>query len=124
MPQDKTTKIRKRFKIGESAIGGIIEITLNKTTTISTITIEALDWSTKETLSHFSIPESSSNLYHAIRAELNRLTSIYYTDKCIDWIKGVQQMQETRAKAELRQEEIDKQHGKKRKWLQLSIPFA
>lgn len=69
----------KTFKIGESAIGGIIIVTVNKNVVI----IEAKDWNTKNTLrSHVVDLFNKDGIFDA----LHELTTSYYADKINDFI--------------------------------------
>jgi hypothetical protein len=72
--------MKKTFKIGEYAIGGIITADVNT----STVTITAKDWDTKEVVrsSTFSL----DSLFD-IEMYLNELTSVYFADKVMDFIK-------------------------------------
>jgi hypothetical protein len=71
----------KQFKIGEYAIGGIIRVSKAK----GHVTIQALDWDTKEVLIDRRFfdwgEEAMSNC-------LNDLTSSYHADKILDYIKN------------------------------------
>ena len=78
----------KQFKIGEYAIGGIIKVTTN----LTTITIQALDYNTKnEVMSQtFDLDDSS---YWNIKDYLNELTSSYYEDKVMKYIEETTNLQ-------------------------------
>ena len=73
----------KQFKIGEYAIGGIIDITINK----NELTIKALDWDTKESISGRIFDANGVDSYHIVLEWLNELTSHYYADKCMEYIQ-------------------------------------
>ena len=75
----------KQFKIGEYAIGGIIKVNTEKKNNLHTIKISALDWVSKmEILSEvFNINDESN-----IDFFLNELTTSYYADKIINYIKN------------------------------------
>jgi hypothetical protein len=73
----------KQFKIGEYAIGGIIDITINK----NELTIKALDWDTKETLMGRIFDANGVDSWHSINEWLHELTSSYYADKCMEYIE-------------------------------------
>ena len=75
----------KQFKIGEHAVGGIIKINTEKKNNLHSITISALDWYSKQ--------ELFSSKFHmnddlAIDNYLNELTTSYYADKIINYIKN------------------------------------
>lgn len=73
----------KSFKIGEYAIGGIIKVNL----TGRIIQVYALDWHTKEIVSQESTGTFDPCWMNMLNGYLNRLTTYYYADKIIDWIK-------------------------------------
>ena len=77
----------KQFKIGEYAIGGIIKVSKIKVKDkhfTDHVMIEALDYNTKEVV-------ISSRFFdwgdEAMSNFLNELTSSYYADKILDYIK-------------------------------------
>lgn len=74
--------MKKTFKIGEYAKGGIIsaEIT-NKE--LPFVVIKCIDWDTKEVL----FGDSSEDISY-IRDVLYDWTSVYYADTIIEWIKS------------------------------------
>ena len=74
---------KKTFKIGEYAIGGIIQVC----TTSDTINIDALDWSTKEKIMGREFRINMYDVEYEIFKYLNELTSSYYADKVTDFIK-------------------------------------
>jgi hypothetical protein len=72
----------KSFKIGEYAIGGIIKVNVD----LTTITIQALDYYSKNVVSEntFDLDDDS---YWGMLDYLNELTSSYYADKVMEYIK-------------------------------------
>jgi len=73
----------KSFKIGEYAVGGIIKVIREG----ETFRIESLDYNTKKlvesaTFSARRLPENERAMWNY----LNTLTSVYYTDKVMEWI--------------------------------------
>jgi hypothetical protein len=74
---------KKTFKIGEYAIGGIIQVC----TTSDTINIDALDWTTKEKIIGREFRINMFDVEYEIFKYLNELTSSYYADKVTDFIK-------------------------------------
>jgi hypothetical protein len=81
-----TKTFKKTFKIGEYAVGGIIKVTAipNK------ITVSVIDWSTKKPLAghtrEFSI--NSRQEYLDMLNFLHDMTSSFWVDTIIDWIKS------------------------------------
>ncbi len=75
----------KQFKIGEHAVGGIININTEKKNNLHSITISALDWYNKRELysATFQLKDESE-----IDNYLNELTTSYYADKIINYIKN------------------------------------
>lgn len=73
----------KTFKIGEYAIGGIIQVR----TTSDTINIDALDWNSKEKIMGREFRVNMFDVEYEIFKYLNELTSSYYADKVTDFIK-------------------------------------
>ena len=73
--------MKKTFKIGEYAIGGIIAVEING----GAVTISAKDWDTKNTI--MSESYSTDRLFEA-EMYLNELTSCYYADKVMNFIKS------------------------------------
>lgn len=71
--------MKKQFKIGEYAIGGIIAI--NKTKTA--VKIEALDYHDKHIIFSANYDLNEKN---EINNFLNELTSCYYADKITEFI--------------------------------------
>ena len=74
---------KKTFKIGEYAIGGIIQVC----TTSDTINIDSLDWTTKEKIMGREFRINMYDVEYEIFKYLNELTSSYYADKVTDFIK-------------------------------------
>jgi hypothetical protein len=74
----------KTFKIGEYAIGGIIQVTISE----NKIEIGALDWNTKRVIKKelFTCMDSSWRL--RVSEYLEDLTSYYYAEKILTWIKN------------------------------------
>jgi hypothetical protein len=78
---------KKQFKIGEYARGGIIQVETTKTK----VTIQALDWYTKEPIYIGEVEVERGYEYNTdsnILEHLNCLTSAYYAEKIINWIKS------------------------------------
>lgn len=71
----------KWFKIGEYAIGGIIQV--DKGAKI--VRIQALDWDDKEVLRNKVFPVDHTD---AMDEFLNDITTSYYADKILDYIKN------------------------------------
>lgn len=74
---------KKTFKIGEYAIGGIIQVC----TTSDTINIDSLDWNSKQKIMGREFQVRAMNLTNEIDNYLNELTSSYYADKVLNYIK-------------------------------------
>lgn len=76
---------QKTFKIGEYAVGGIITVRIVDTV----VDINALDWNTKRIVMNdqFQIRGVYEPDFHQVDNYLNELTSCYYADKILDWIK-------------------------------------
>ena len=73
----------KTFKIGEYAVGGIIQVR----TTSNSINIDALDWNSKQKIMGREFQVRAMNLTNEIDNYLNELTSSYYAEKVLDFIK-------------------------------------
>jgi hypothetical protein len=71
---------KKTFKIGEYAIGGIITVQI----TGKIVQIKALDWFTKKVVSSGS---TTIDNWSQISNYLNDLTSSYYADTIMNWIR-------------------------------------
>jgi hypothetical protein len=69
----------KAFKIGEYAVGGIIQVNIIG----GIIQIKALDWNTKQPVASRQLPLTATN---TIEEYLNELTSYYYAEKVMEWI--------------------------------------
>jgi len=74
----------KTFKIGEYAIGGIIQVQLKG----KVIIIKVIDYFTKKEISTASLFRFDNNAQRKIDDYLNELTSSYYADKILNWIKS------------------------------------
>jgi len=74
----------KTFKIGEYAIGGIIQVQLKG----KVIIIKAIDYFTKKEISCGSLFRFDKNAQRKIDDHLNELTTSYYADKILNWIKS------------------------------------
>ena len=74
---------KKTFKIGEYAVGGIIQVW----TTSQSVTIDALDWNSKQKIMGREFQVRAMNVSNEIDNYLNELTSSYYADKVTDFIK-------------------------------------
>ena len=72
----------KQFKIGERAVGGIIEVVLD--TAEQEVTVRALDWDTKKVISPMH-EESTDDLGYLERL-LWDWTDSYHTDMIVDWL--------------------------------------
>ena len=73
--------MKKTFKIGEYALGGIIEVNINK----GVVDISVKDWDTKEELrSRTTYPFDEYRMRRFLELEI---TTPYYTDKVIEYIK-------------------------------------
>ena len=73
----------KTFKIGEYAVGGIISVEI----TGKVIQVKALDWNTKEVVQKGTIVSTDLNAESQLDTFLNDLTSYYYAEKVMNWIK-------------------------------------
>ena len=73
----------KTFKIGEYAIGGIIQVKVEN----SRIGIKCIDWDTKKTISHYVFMSNEPTGIIQAENHLEDLTSHYYADKILTWIK-------------------------------------
>ena len=74
----------KEFKIGEYAVGGIIRVEIRGKVVI----IKALDYNTKEMLRAGSITTEQQGVESQITEFLEELTSYYYADKIMTWIRS------------------------------------
>jgi hypothetical protein len=75
----------KQFKIGECAVGGIIKINTESKNNLYMITIAALDWYSKQELFSATFRMDDER---KIDNYLNELTTSYYSDKIINYIKN------------------------------------
>jgi len=71
----------KLFKIGEYAVGGIIKVDKGA----KLVRIQALDWDDKDVLRNKVFPVDYTD---AMDEFLNDLTTSYYADKILDYIKN------------------------------------
>ena len=74
---------KKQFKIGEYAVGGIIEVTIVK----NLVTIKALDYYSKESLMGRIFKVGETDTFAIVLEWLHELTSSYYADKCMEYIQ-------------------------------------
>ena len=77
-------KATKSFKIGEYSIGGIIKVELNG----NALSIKALDYNSKNEVMSGSIMTDEYDAYWKTLNYLNELTSSYYADKVMEFIKS------------------------------------
>jgi hypothetical protein len=78
----------KTFKIGEYCMGGIITVTIKKD-----IKIECKDWDSKKVISMNTYPikkydHFEKNVVWQIDDYLNDLTSSYYAEQVMEYIKS------------------------------------
>jgi hypothetical protein len=73
--------MKKQFKIGEYALGGIIEVIIKK----DIVVIDALDYNTKKSVP-FTKCQFSLNSKNDIDNYLHELTTSYYSDKILQYI--------------------------------------
>ena len=76
-------KQHKQFRIGEYAMGGIIEVTIND----NEIELSCHDWDTKEKIVGKVFDANGVDSDYAIIETLNDYTSNYYADEIFTWIK-------------------------------------
>lgn len=76
--------MRKQFKIGEYAIGGIIAIESKG----DIIKVDALDYVSKQPVLSDVFHIERSGYLHQIENFLFQLTTSYYTDKIMEFIKS------------------------------------
>ena len=74
---------KKQFKIGEYAIGGIIAVEI----TGKIIQVKALDYNSKKEVRTGSVIADERQAQWKLDNFLNELTSSYYAEKVLDWIK-------------------------------------
>ena len=75
---------KKQFKIGEYALGGIIDVQTNDR--LRTVEIQARDFRSKAIVQSGTFAQASIDV---IDDYLNELTSYYYAEKVLNWIKSV-----------------------------------
>jgi hypothetical protein len=74
----------KQFRIGECAVGGIIDVAINETE----ITIKCLDWDTKDlVIRSKSFDANGMDADYSIIEYLNDCTSFFYAEEVFNWIK-------------------------------------
>ena len=78
--------MKKTFKIGEYATGGIVEAIVQQSYG-GMIRINFRDWDTKEVVRNIVIPLDNTNIYRDLDDFLINNTTSYYTDNILDWIK-------------------------------------
>jgi len=78
---------QKTFKIGEYALGGIIQVRIVDTI----VGINVIDWKTKKVIANvtFQTRNFSGYDYREIDNFLNDVTTSYFAGKVLDWIKKV-----------------------------------
>lgn len=76
--------MKKTFKIGEYAVGGIVEAIIQPE---GLLRINFKDWNTNELVTNYVAPFDNKDIYRSINDFLNNNTSIYYSDNILDWIK-------------------------------------
>ena len=74
----------KSFRIGEYALGGIIKVTISQ----DWVEIKALDWNTKKVVGLRVINFTTPEFYYSVGSYLNELTTSYYTEKIVSWIRA------------------------------------
>ena len=74
----------KQFKIGEYAVGGIIKVDING----KLLQIKALDYNSKKEVSSGSVMVDETDAYWKVTNYLHELTSSYYADKIMQFIKS------------------------------------
>ena len=76
----------KKWRIGEQAVGGIIEVTVAG----KVILVKALEyWNPKNVISSGSTILDENDKFHSrnvVREFLQSLTTDYYVDKILDWV--------------------------------------
>lgn len=75
---------QKTFKIGEYCKGGILTVKI----TGKLIEVKALDWNTRKQVMSGSVLCNERNAQWKLNDFLNDLTSSYYADKVLTWIKS------------------------------------
>jgi len=74
----------KQFKLGEYCIGGIIKVDIIG----KIILIKALDWNSKKEVMTGSYQTDIHDAHAVVDNFLNELTTYYYADKIMTWIKS------------------------------------
>jgi hypothetical protein len=74
---------KKQFKIGECAVGGIIAVEI----TGKVIQVKALDYNSKKEVQTGSVMSDERQAQWKLDNFLNDLTTSYYAEKVLDWIK-------------------------------------
>lgn len=74
--------IHKLFKIGETAVGGIVDVTIND----NIIQVKAIDWYTKKTISIYEIDTNKMDAHYDLQDVLHEVTTSYWADKITEWI--------------------------------------
>ena len=78
----------KQFKIGEYAVGGIIKATVRQEPTRVVMSVEALEWHDPKCVIMFSWCDTEYSKWHeVIDNALFDMTTSYYADKILTWIK-------------------------------------
>lgn len=72
----------KTFRIGESAVGGIIRVRIN----MDSIFIQTLDWNTEKEVTRNSFPIENES-YWLINDRLHELTSSFYAERIMKFIE-------------------------------------
>ena len=75
---------KKSFKIGDCAVGGIIQVELKG----KLLSVKALDYYSKNEVVSGSILTDEYNAYWKTMNYLNELTSSYYADKIMKFIES------------------------------------
>lgn len=74
----------KKFKIGEYAIGGIIQVDIEG----GNLHIKALDYNTQKEVIGGTFMANENDARWKILNYLNELTSSYYADKVMEWVES------------------------------------
>lgn len=74
----------KKFKIGEYAVGGIIQVDIKG----KVLSIKALDYNTQKEVVGGSIMSNDYDAYWKVSSYLHELTSSYHADKIMEYIKS------------------------------------
>lgn len=74
----------KKFKIGEYAVGGIIQVEIKG----KVLSVKALDYNSQKEVVGGSIMTNEDDAYWKVTSYLNELTSSYYADKIMEYIKS------------------------------------